>query len=166
MTTWPSGRNTEPDISGRERPGAALDRRFEYENLSVRKGNLTEEEYREIQSHVTHTHNIVRQIPFTPELARVPVFAAAHHEMLNGTGYPKGLKIFPYRSRPASWRGGHLRRPDCFRRPYKPAMPVERAVAILRDEARAGRLDPDLVELFVQSEVWKQMAAESPEGVN
>jgi HD-GYP domain-containing protein (c-di-GMP phosphodiesterase class II) len=135
------------DASGARRP--RLDP-FELENLSVRKGNLTEMEYREMQAHVVHTRNIVRKIPFTPELARIPLFAAAHHEMLNGTGYPGGLKgdEIPLQAR-------ILGVADIFDalvahdRPYKKAVPVAKAQAILREEAQNGRLDPDLVDLFI-----------------
>lgn len=128
---------------------------FEYKNLGIRKGNLTDEEYREIQSHVTYTYNIVKQIPFTPELSRIPTFAAAHHEMLNGTGYPKGLKAknIPLQAR-------ILGVVDIFDalvardRPYKKAMPVEKALFILQDEAKVGRLDPNIVDLFVKEKLW------------
>ena len=130
---------------------------FEYQNLSVRKGNLTTEEYREIQSHVVHTHNIVEKIPFTKELSRIPDFAAAHHEMLNGTGYPGGLtgNDIPVQARILSVV-------DVFDalvardRPYKKAMPVDRALAILQDEAKNGRLDPDLVDLFINEGIGSE----------
>ncbi|MDY6851501.1 MAG: HD domain-containing phosphohydrolase [Thermodesulfobacteriota bacterium] len=137
---------------------------FEYKNLSIRKGNLTDEEYREIQSHVTYTYNIIKQIPFTPELSRIPDFAVAHHEMLNGTGYPKGLKAenIPLQAR-------ILGVVDIFDalvardRPYKKAMPVEKALFILQDEAKVGRLDPDIVALFVKEKLWTD---ETFEGLN
>jgi len=140
------------DGNGRRAP--YLDE-FEVKNLSIRKGNLTAEEYCEIQSHVNHTLNIVNKIPFTPELARIPIFAAAHHEMLNGTGYPQGLKgeQIPLQAR-------ILAVVDIFDalvardRPYKKAMPVEKALTILQDEARMARLDQNLVDLFIQEKIW------------
>ncbi len=74
------------DLEGQERPYLT---HLEFENLSVRRGNLTEGEIEEIRSHVNHTENIVNKIPFTRHLKRVPVFVIGHHEMLDGSGYPK-----------------------------------------------------------------------------
>lgn len=127
---------------------------FEFENLAIRKGNLTKREYLEIQSHVLHTHNIIEKIPFTDELARIPLFAAAHHEMLNGTGYPHGLKgdQIPLQAR-------ILAVVDVFDalvakdRPYKKAMPVGKALDILRDEVKVGRLDPEVVDIFINEKI-------------
>lgn len=135
---------------------------FEYENLSVRKGNLTNIEYQEIQSHVAHTENIVAKIPFTPELSRIPEFASAHHEMLNGSGYPKHLTgtEIPLQAR-------ILAVADIFDalvardRPYKKAIPVDRALSILRDEASVGRLDPELVELFIMEKIGSEETVNS-----
>lgn len=135
---------------------------FEFENLSIRKGNLTLKEYQEIQSHVVHTFNIVKKIPFTPELSRIPTFAAAHHEMLNGTGYPNGLKgdTIPLQAR-------ILGVVDIFDalvasdRPYKRAMPVDKALSILQEEAKTGRLDAELVDLFIREKVWQDEQVDS-----
>jgi response regulator RpfG family c-di-GMP phosphodiesterase len=150
---------TYRDSDGQMRPYLT---EFELKNLSVRKGNLTLEEYREIQSHVIHTQNILANIPFTPELARIPVFAAAHHEMLNGTGYPQGLTgpDIPLQARIIGVA-------DIFDalvakdRPYKKAMPIDRALNILREEAETGRLDSGLVDLFIKEEIWTRPVADS-----
>ncbi|MBU2549541.1 MAG: GAF domain-containing protein [Proteobacteria bacterium] len=133
---------------------------YELKNLAVAKGNLTEEEYRVIQSHVVHTLNIVEKIPFTPELSRIPDFAAAHHEMLNGTGYPNGLKgeQIPLQAR-------ILGVVDIFDalvasdRPYKKALPLDKALAILEDEVKVGRLDGNLVDLFIKERIWAEQDA-------
>jgi HD-GYP domain-containing protein (c-di-GMP phosphodiesterase class II) len=130
----------------------------ELENISVRKGNLTDRERSEIESHVHHTLNILEKLPFTEELSEIPHFAAAHHEMLNGTGYPKGLKNeeIPLQSRIIAVA-------DIFEaltardRPYKPPIPLEKALVILRDEAVSGRLDPEVVELFIADEIYKSV---------
>jgi HD-GYP domain-containing protein (c-di-GMP phosphodiesterase class II) len=60
--------------------------------LSIRKGSLSEKERREIESHVTHTFRFLSEIPWTGEFRRVPEIAYAHHEKLDGTGYPRRLK--------------------------------------------------------------------------
>lgn len=129
---------------------------FELENLIVRKGNLTQEERKEIESHVYHTVKILNKIPFTDELINVPVIAATHHEMLNGTGYPKKLtaKNIPLQARMLAVADIYdaLTAKD---RPYKPPLPLNIALKILREEAENGRLDSDLVELFISEETYK-----------
>lgn len=145
---------TYTDTLGQTRPYLEP---FELENLGIRKGNLTAKEYQEMQSHVTLTHQIVEKIPFTSELSRIPDFACCHHEMLNGTGYPHGLKgdAIPLQAR-------ILGVVDIFDalvasdRPYKKALPASKAVDILREEAQNGRLDPDIVDLFIQEGIGSE----------
>ncbi len=123
--------------------------------LSVRKGSLTPEERREIQSHVSHTREFLAVLPWPPELAQVPAIAGAHHEKLDGTGYPQGLvgEQIPLASRVMTVCDIYdaLTAMD---RPYKRAMTTEVALNILRDEARQGLLDPDIVQVFAESRVY------------
>src|SRR5262249_4979875 len=60
--------------------------------LSIPRGSLTQEERREIESHVSLTYKFLCGIPWTKALRRVPEIAHAHHERLNGTGYPRKLR--------------------------------------------------------------------------
>jgi hypothetical protein len=128
----------------------------EMEYLSVRKGNLTAEEYKKIQTHVELTYNIVKNIPFTKTLKNVPLFSASHHELLDGSGYPKGLRgdDIPLQAR-------ILAVVDIFDaltaadRPYRRAMAPEKAGEILKAEAKAGRLDGDVVNLFVDKRLYE-----------
>ncbi len=128
---------------------------YEQEHLLVRKGNLTEGERAEIQRHVRHTFAILEKIPFTEELKNIPRYAAAHHEMLDGSGYPEGLggDEIPIQSRIIAVADIYdaLTARD---RPYKPPLPVETALRILREEALAGKLDGDLVELFISEGMY------------
>lgn len=127
----------------------------EYENLSIIQGNLTESEYKEIQSHVDQTLSILKKIPFTKDLQGIPKYAAAHHEYLNGTGYPKGLvdHEIPMQSRIMCIADIYdaLSSPD---RPYKKALSLERTLDILRQEVKAGKLDGDIVELFIRKKLY------------
>ncbi len=129
--------------------------------LSVRKGSLTPDERREIQSHVTHTRDFLSVLPWPPELANVPEIAGAHHEKLDGSGYPAGLvgEQIPLASRVMTVCDIYdaLTAMD---RPYKKAMPVERALAILEDEARQGLLDTDMVQVFIDGRVYQRSPAE------
>ncbi len=124
--------------------------------LSIRKGSLTEEERLEIESHVTHTWEFLRKIPWTPELRSVPEIAYGHHEKLNGKGYPRGVtaEAIPVQSRimAVSDIFDALTASD---RPYKRAVPFEKALSILEDEARGELLDPELVRLFIEAKVYE-----------
>ena len=125
--------------------------------LSIRRGTLSDQERDTMQSHVVMTDKLLAQIQFSPELSHVRDWAASHHEFLNGTGYPRRLS------------GGDIPTEvriltilDIFDaltaddRPYKPGMPVERALAILRDMAeKEGKLDAGLVKAFAQSQCWE-----------
>lgn len=123
--------------------------------LSIPKGSLSGEERTLIESHVSHTWRFLSSIPWTPDLARIPEIAYAHHEKLNGGGYPRRLSAesipLPSRILTVCDIYDALTAAD---RPYKKAVPREKALAILEDEGRAGLLDVWLVETFVTEKVW------------
>jgi len=125
--------------------------------LSIRKGSLNEEERLEIESHVTHTYNFLKQIPWTTELSHIPDIAHAHHEKLNGKGYPRGLpgSQIPIQSKIMTVTDifDALSAAD---RPYKKAVPVEKALDILGYEVQDGFLDPDLVRTFVEAKIFEK----------
>ena len=126
-------------------------------SCSIPRGSLTPEEYEQIQSHVVHTYQFLKQIPWTKELRRVPEIARSHHEKLNGSGYPDGWRApeIPVQTRMMTIS-------DIFDaltardRPYKPAVPVERALDILGQERKSGALDGDLLELFIAVRPWER----------
>ena len=124
--------------------------------LSVQKGNLTEDERGEIQSHVVHTLDFLKQIPWTPDLSNIPTIAAAHHEKLNGQGYPYGLTSeeisIPSRMMAICDIYDALVATD---RPYKNSMKLERALDIIQTEADQGLLDSDLVKIFINENVFE-----------
>ncbi len=126
----------------------------EVTKLSIRKGSLTEDERREIESHVTHTYRFLSQIPWTRTLKRVPDIAYGHHEKLTGTGYPRSLRetqiALPTRMMTISDIYDALTASD---RPYKRAVPKEKAYDILLDEARRGEVDRDLLRVFIEADV-------------
>ncbi|MGH8321045.1 MAG: HD-GYP domain-containing protein, partial [Gammaproteobacteria bacterium] len=130
--------------------------------LSIPRGSLTPEERREIESHVVHTCNFLRRIPWPADLAAVPEIAGAHHEKLDGSGYPHGCSAadIPLGSRLIAVADIYdaLTASD---RPYKKSMPSERAFTVLQDEAKHGKLDADLVKIFIEAEVFKLASAPS-----
>ncbi|CAN5811709.1 HD family phosphohydrolase [soil metagenome] len=125
--------------------------------LSVKRGSLTPKEYDEITSHVSHTFKFLSNIPWGKAFRRVPQIAGAHHERLNGTGYPNRLRAeeIPVQSKMMSIS-------DIFdalaasHRPYKNAVPVERAIDILEYGVKDQHLDPELVRIFREARVWER----------
>jgi HD-GYP domain-containing protein (c-di-GMP phosphodiesterase class II) len=140
-------------LEGTLEPLLTLD---EVQSLCVPRGSLTAEEYRQIQSHVSHTIRFLSRIPWGKALAHVPAIAGAHHEWLNGTGYPAGLGAdsIPLGSRLMSVSDifDALTASD---RPYKRALPVDKALDILGLEVKAGHIDEHLVRVFIEARVWE-----------
>jgi hypothetical protein len=143
------------DTAGVERPYLNAD---EMRLLSIPKGSLDASERHQIESHVVHTFNFLSQIPWTKELRRVPEIARAHHEKLNGEGYPYKL------------RGDEIPLPtkmmticDIFDaltasdRPYKRAVPIDRALGILEECVRAKEIDSELFRLFRESKIYERV---------
>jgi len=125
--------------------------------LAIRKGSLSEAERAEIESHVTHTYQFLSKIPWTPDLAGVPGIAYAHHERMNGRGYPRRLTgpDIPVQSRAMAIADifDALSAED---RPYKAAVPLARSLAILEEDARGGHIDPGLLDIFIEARVFER----------
>jgi HD-GYP domain-containing protein (c-di-GMP phosphodiesterase class II) len=145
-------RETFVDLRGEVR--ALLDDE-ELASLSVTRGSLTPQEFDEIRSHVSHTFRFLSRIPWGKALRRVPLIAGAHHERLDGKGYPNRLvsEEIPVQSKMMSIADIYdaLTASD---RPYKKAMPIERALQILELNVAEGHLDGDLVRMFTEARVW------------
>lgn len=124
--------------------------------LSIRRGSLSEAERIEIESHVRHTFRFLSKIPWTKDLNRIPEIAYAHHEKLNGRGYPNHLEIkdIPMESQMLSVADifDALTAQD---RPYKPAVPLKKAIDILYFDVNQNHINRELVDLFVQKEVFR-----------
>lgn len=140
------------DINNNER---SLLQDHEVKSLSVSRGSLTAEEFAEIQSHVVHTYEFLRKIPWGKKLANVPQIAAKHHEKLDGSGYPTSAvaEQIPVQSRMMTIADIYdaLSASD---RPYKKALPPEKSLEILEMEVKGGKLDADLFRLFVESKAY------------
>lgn len=127
--------------------------------LSVRKGTLTAAERNIMESHATVTARILEHVSFPKIYAQVPKWAAAHHEYLNGKGYPKHLS-----GDEIPWEVRLLTILDVFDaltardRPYKKPMPAEKALGILHSMVEEGSLDGDILDLFEKSKTWEAYA--------
>ncbi|MFO7809901.1 MAG: HD domain-containing protein [Candidatus Delongbacteria bacterium] len=121
------------------------------------KGNFSHEEWEKMKKHVLNTLDILATVPFTKELKDIPKIAGAHHEMLDGSGYPYnvGGKEILIQSR-------ILAVADVFEaltaldRPYKKAIPTEKAVQILGYMAKDGELDSEIVEMFLKDGLYEK----------
>ena len=130
----------------------------EITSLSVKRGSLTSTEFDEIRGHVSHTYRFLSRIPWGRTFAKVPIIAGAHHERLNGTGYPNRLisEQIPVQSKMMSIADifDALTASD---RPYKRAVPTDKAIEILGFEVKDGHLDAELVQLFVDCRAWESL---------
>ena len=126
--------------------------------LQITSGTLDERERLEVQSHAKETFIFLSQIPWTDDLKRMAIFAGGHHEKLDGTGYPLGLAA---QSIPVQTR--LITVADIFdaltesNRPYKCAVSAEKALDILKAEANAGCIDADIVQVLIESQVYRRV---------
>ena len=124
--------------------------------LSIPRGSLDAEERREIESHVVHSFNFLTQIPWTAEFRAIPEIARAHHEKLNGKGYPSGLN-----SGQIPVQAKMMTICDIFDalsasdRPYKRAVPTDRALDILKLCVRDEEIDPELFRVFLDAQIYR-----------
>jgi response regulator RpfG family c-di-GMP phosphodiesterase len=130
--------------------------------LRIERGSLSDLERRAIQSHVVGTIQFLRALPWPGRLARVAEIAGAHHERLDGTGYPAGAKAIPLEAQMMAICDIYdaLVAAD---RAYKRAVPHEQAIEILGDMAGVGSLNRELFDAFVQRKVFRAMRRASPQ---
>ncbi len=149
---------TFQDPSGPTEPLLASE---ELRFLRIPKGSLDLDERVQIESHVIHSFRFLSQIPWTKELKGIPEIVKAHHEKLDGTGYPYKMKAeeIPFQSKIMTIS-------DIFDaltardRPYKRAVPVERALDIMQQEVKSQLLDPVLFQLFLDAKIYQITARE------
>lgn len=120
--------------------------RDEEECLLVRRGTLTDAERERMESHVVMTEKILDQVHFGRHYANVARFAVAHHELLDGSGYPRHKKAdeleLEMRILAVADIYDALVATD---RPYKKPLPQEKAFSILYSMVEEGKLDGRLV---------------------
>ena len=160
-------------IVPRPRPAAGIDSSFGFNmavpehqynlgeryNLSIRKGTLSPEERFKINEHIIQTIVMLDNLDFPDYLQQVPEFAGAHHETMNGTGYPRGLKKkeMPVQARIIAIA-------DIFEaltaadRPYKTAKTVNEALGIMSRMRDDAHIDADLFDRFLEGRVYEKYA--------
>ncbi len=135
---------------------------YEYRFLSIKKGSLDVQERLEMESHVEHTFQFLSKIPWTDGLKSIPKIAHAHHEKLNGKGYPRGLLSheIPIQSKMMTIADIYDALTDKDR-PYKKAIPVERALDILKMEVKDHHVDEDLLNVFIDGKIYEILTPKS-----
>jgi HD-GYP domain-containing protein (c-di-GMP phosphodiesterase class II) len=142
-------------------PNEALLSQDELRLLSIPKGSLDPDERLQIESHVVHSFKFLSQIPWTRELQKIPEIAKAHHEKLDGSGYP-----YKMRGEEIPFQAKMMTISDIFDaltardRPYKRAVSIERALDIIGMEVKSRLLDPLLFKLFVEAKIYQLTAGE------
>jgi 3',5'-cyclic-nucleotide phosphodiesterase len=129
---------------------------FEFSKLSLARGSLNPEERVEIESHVSHTYAFLTLIPWSNMLKEIPNIAYAHHEKLDGSGYPRGLveEQIPTQSKIMTIADIYdaLTSGD---RPYKRGLTSIKALDILHAEAKSNKIDSELLRIFIESNSYK-----------
>ncbi len=133
----------------------------EVRNLNIAKGTLLPEERDIINDHISITIDMLDQLPYPKNLKNIPEFAGGHHEKMDGTGYPKGLK-----GDQMSPQAKIMAIADIYEaltaadRPYKEGKKLSQAMRIMGFMKNDYHIDEDLFEIFVQSGVYKKYAEE------
>jgi response regulator RpfG family c-di-GMP phosphodiesterase/HAMP domain-containing protein len=133
--------------------------RGELYNLAIGRGTLTNEERYIINDHMTQTIAMLGSLPLPRHLKNVPELAGGHHEKMDGTGYPKRLKRAQM-----SPVARMMAIADVFEaltaadRPYKRGKKLSEVFKIMTFMKRDNHLDPDLLDLFARSEIWRTYA--------
>ena len=145
------------DAEGGERSLVTAD---EVRNLKIKRGTLNDDERQEIESHVVTTMRLLERLPFPKSMRNVPAIAGAHHERVDGTGYPLGLG-----GENLSLQGRILGLADIFEaltardRPYKPGKTLSETLNILGAMVEEGHVDADLHGLLLREEIHLDYAA-------
>ncbi|OQA15577.1 MAG: Cyclic di-GMP phosphodiesterase response regulator RpfG [bacterium ADurb.Bin363] len=117
------------------------------DNILLKPGRLTDEEYEVIKDHPIIGYNILKE-SLSPYLKKAAIICLTHHEYFDGTGYPYGTKgedIHIY--------GRIVALADVFdaltsKRPYKEPMSLEETVEIIKKK-RGIQFDPKVVDAFL-----------------
>ena len=131
----------------------------ELQNLRIGRGTLTVREREIINNHVVVTIKMLKSLPYPKHLRRVPEYAGGHHEKMDGTGYPNGLK-----REQMSVQARMVAIADVFEaltasdRPYKKAMSLSQSLRILGRMKLDNHIDPDLFDVFMEDRIYLKYA--------
>jgi len=128
-------------------------------NLSIQSGTLNQEERKIINRHIEVTLDMLSSIDWPAHLKNVPEFAGGHHEKMDGTGYPKGLK-----KEEMSIQARCMGIADIFEaltakdRPYKKGKTLSESLRILGKFKLNNHIDPDIFNIFIWEKIYESYA--------
>ena len=133
----------------------------EKRNLCIRKGTLLPEELEKMWEHALVSHEMLSELSYPKKFKNLPLYAASHHEKLNGKGYPfnKTAEELPLQSRIIAIADLYeaLTASD---RPYKKGKTLTETLRIMAFMIKDGEIDKDLVELLIDSKLYLRYAEE------
>lgn len=133
----------------------------EVRNLTIQRGTLNDEEREVINHHIVSTIKMLESLPFPKHLSNVPEYAGGHHEKMDGSGYPRGLK-----REEMSVQARIMAIADIFEaltasdRPYKPGKKLSECLKIMSFMKKDEHIDPDLFDIFLRKKIYQQYAQE------
>lgn len=146
------------DIYGEKKPLLLDD---EIENLTIKRGTLNDKEREVINYHIVATIKMLESLPFPKHLQKVPEYAGGHHEKMDGSGYPKGLK-----KEQMSVQARIMAIADIFEaltasdRPYKSGKKLSECLKIMKFMKQDRHIDEDLFDVFIREKVYLRYAEE------
>ena len=130
-------------------------------NLSIRRGTLNDDEREVINNHIVATIKMLESLPFPKNLQNVPEYAGGHHEKMDGSGYPRGLKRDEM-----SVQARIMAIADIFEaltasdRPYKKGKKLSECLRIMGFMKQDAHIDPDIFDIFVKHRIYLDYADE------
>lgn len=146
-------------INAESREELCISEREMYMLTSSAKGTLTPDERAVINQHIKTTIKMLGSLHYPKSLRNVPIFAQAHHEHMDGTGYPMGLT-----REQIPLQGRMIAIADIFEsltakdRPYRKGLTLIEALRMLCSMKQNGHIDPDLFDLFIEEKVYLRYA--------
>ncbi|BBO79025.1 hypothetical protein DSCW_64420 [Desulfosarcina widdelii] len=130
------------------------------DSILKKPGRLTKEEYETVKTHAQRTQSILEQINFEGIFSQVPEVAGSHHEKMDGSGYPNGLKgeEIPLGARIIAVA-------DFFeavtaKRHYRDPLPISYAFRLL-EKGRSVHFDEKVVDAFIRYYEKEALQSES-----
>jgi len=123
-----------------------------------RPGKLSPAEFEIINRHPVAGHDIVKNIDFPWPVARI---VCQHHEWLDGSGYPDGLKGDQILLEVRIPAAADVVEAISSHRPYRPALGLDSAIEELRDH-RGCLYDPDVVDVCLALIEKNRLPLEQP----
>ncbi|SHN49877.1 HD domain-containing phosphohydrolase [Desulfovibrio litoralis] len=131
-------------------------------NLGIRRGTLNDEERFKINDHIVQTIKMLSALPFPKAMEHIPDIAGAHHEKMDGTGYPRR-----WNSEQMGVTEKVLAVADVFEaltaadRPYKSGKKLSEAISIMSRMAKEKHLDIAVFNFLLTSGVYLDYAKQN-----